>query len=113
MITWNEVAKTHCTWRGVSVKEGRVVSLLCNQHKDGEYCDAVFEDRIEYAMPSTSHSGTRKALEGMVGSGLRLHVFEKLGKNAWRALGEWIVTASAPIDSETTIFELKRPPMEV
>jgi hypothetical protein len=84
------------------------VSLLCNQHKDGEYGDAIFADRIEYVMPKDGLVADRRALEKMVGTSDTLHVFEKLGVNAWKPHGEWVVARMAP--SETlTLFELKRP----
>ena len=105
-MKWEEVLKTHRSWRGVAVRGGQVVSLLCNQHKDGDYGDAIFADRIDYVMPNDALVADRGALQKMVGSGLSVHVFEKLGVNAWKAHGKWVVTTMVPRDG-ATVFELR------
>ena len=92
----------------MSVRGGKVVSLLCNQHKDGDYGDAIFPDRIEYVIPDGALKADRKALEKMVGSDVPLHVFEKLGVNSWEPHGEWVVVRLARIDG-AAVFELNRP----
>lgn len=109
MIKWKEVARTHGSWRGVSMKEGRVVSILCSQHKDGGVPDTIREDKIEYAIPTTTNylARERKALEAMIGSGFSVHVFEKLGRNAWEDHGLWIVKEKQQKKS-VDLFILKR-----
>lgn len=107
-MKWEEVLKTHRSWRGVAVRGGKVVSLLCNQHKDGDYGDAIFEDRIGYVMPNDALLADRKALEAMIGADSPIHVFEKLGVNSWRDHGEWVVIKLIAGD-QVSVFELRRP----
>ena len=84
-----------------------MASLLCNQQKDGEYGDAVLDDRIEYVMPNDTLKGERRVLEEMVGTTDAFYVFEKLGVNAWKSHGRWVVARMTP-RIDVTVFELRR-----
>lgn len=89
MLEWIDVAKVHQTVEGISVHEGRVRSILCNPGKGGRYPDKVEAERIVYYVNGNTPQKGISALVGMVGTTVSIRVFEKLGVNRWRDLGEW------------------------
>ncbi len=91
ILTWSEVVETHRSWRGISVLDGRVRSLLCNQHKAGGYSDVVLSDRIVYRVTASTLPVDVHALTEMIGRREPVEVFEKLGVNMWKPLGPWVV----------------------
>jgi hypothetical protein len=104
--TWDEVARTHRSQSGISVLDGRVRSLLCNQHKLGHYADEVCADKILYRVTTNTPSKGVLALERMVGSQSYLTVFEKIAKNRWLDHGLWVVSQSAPEEPDGRVFLL-------
>jgi hypothetical protein len=91
MLTWEDVNETHRAWTGIYASGGQVISLLCNQSKNGSYSDQVFEDRIHYLVTRKTLPAGARALTNMVGSSTPVRVFEKLGVNQWKDLGLWLV----------------------
>jgi hypothetical protein len=106
-MTWAEVQKIHTSQRGILVKGGRVVSLLCNQAKDAVYADEVHDDEIKYRVTSSTPSADVNALKKMAGQPSEVHVFEKLGVNKWRPHGKWCVQQFCQ-EGEGITFSLKR-----
>jgi hypothetical protein len=90
-ITWEQVLPVHRSQSGISTRDGKVVSLLCNQAKAGPYADEVFEDKIIYRVTTATLRQNVEALKRMVGTPEPVSVFEKLGKNRWVDLGKWQV----------------------
>ena len=107
-ISWSEVFAIHGSRSGISTRQGRVISLLCNQHKAGEYADEVQPDRIFYRVTSQTQSRGVDALKRMVSSTDHVRVFEKLGVNRWLDHGDWIIENGAP-ESDGWLFLLTRP----
>jgi hypothetical protein len=105
-LTWHEVAAIHMVQAGISTKDGKVRSVLCNQSKEGEYADEIREDAIFYRVTRSTNAAGVAALTRMVGTGGRIHVFEKVGVNRWIDHNLWIVVDCAP-EAEGTLFLLK------
>lgn len=95
LMTWNEVVEIHNAQSGISTKDGRVRSVLCNQSKEG-YADEIQGDRIFYRVTSSTNQKSVAALRGMAGLSHTIRVFEKLGVNQWRDHGDWFVHDCAP-----------------
>jgi hypothetical protein len=108
-MTWSEVQGVHRTQKGIYMREGSVISLLCNQTKDAKYADEVHDDMIKYRVTSSTPQVGVRSLEAMVGCGQTLHVFEKLGVNQWFDHGLWCVAESHQQDMWTKTFVLRRP----
>ncbi len=89
VLRWSDVVPIHRSWRGVSVIEGKVVSLLCNQRKEGGYSDRVGLDELEYRVTANTLPEDVRALLAAVADGVVARVWEKLGTNQWRDLGNW------------------------
>ena len=106
-ISWNEVVPLHRSQGGISTRDGKVISLLCNQSKSGPYADEVYEDKIIYSVTKATLRQGVDAMKRMVGDASPVIVFEKLGKNRWRALGEWQVCEAAEQDDECLLFLLR------
>ncbi len=68
---------------------GSVISLLCNQNKEGGYSDRVRDDQIEYRVTARTLPEDVRALMRGVDQGLAVRVFEKLAVNQWRDLKSW------------------------
>jgi hypothetical protein len=105
-MSWNEVVAIHNAQTGISTKDGRVRSVLCNQSKDG-YADEVREDKIFYRVTSSTNPKSVATLRGMVGLNLTIRVFEKLGVNQWLDHGDWFVHDCADED-EGEVFLLTK-----
>ena len=104
-LTWAEVVPIHASQSGISTRQGRVTSLLCNQAKEGNYADEVQADKIFYRVTSSTNPKSVEALKRMVGSADSVRVFEKLGVNRWLELGLWRVSDVA-VEGEGTLFLL-------
>jgi hypothetical protein len=94
-MSWNEVVATHNAQSGISTKDGKVRSILCNQAKEG-YADEVRGDKIFYRVTSSTNPKSVTALRSMVGLSDKIRVFEKLGVNQWLDHGDWFVLDYAP-----------------
>ena len=103
-LSWNEVVAIHNAQCGISTKDGKVRSVLCNQAKEG-YADEVRSDSIFYRVNASTNQKSVAALRGMVGLDQAIRVFEKLGVNQWLDHGEWIVKDVATED-EGEVFLL-------
>ena len=113
-LTWSEVAAFHAVQAGISTRNGKARSILCNQSKDGEYADEVRADTIFYRVTSSTNAASVEALKRMVGCGEPVRVYEKLGVNRWLDHSWWMVADCAP-EGEGQLFLLKkslRPPSE-
>lgn len=51
-MEWREVAKVHGTNAGISIKDGRIVSILCNTNKEGAYGDVIKGKSLTYHVPN-------------------------------------------------------------
>lgn len=94
-IPWDQVLPVHRSQSGISTRDGKVISLLCNQSKSGPYADEVYDDKIIYRVTTATLRQNVDALKRMVGDPSAVTVFEKLGKNRWRDLGLWCVAQLA------------------
>lgn len=92
MLDWEKVVAVHGTVTGISVREGRATSILCNPGKTGRYPDRVGADRITYFVNGDTPQRGITALLKIVGTSEPVRVFEKVGVNRWRDLGIWIAT---------------------
>jgi len=105
-MSWNAVVAVHNAQCGISTKDGRVRSVLCNQAKEG-YADEVQDDRIFYRVTSSTNPKSVASLRGMVGLNHTIRVFEKLGVNQWLDHGEWYVHDCAPEEGGEVILFTK------
>jgi hypothetical protein len=96
-MSWNEVVAIHNAQSGISTKDGKVRSVLCNQAKEG-YADEVRDDKIFYRVTRSTNPKSVAALRDMVGLNHTVRVFEKLGVNQWIDHGQWFVQDCAPED---------------
>lgn len=94
-VSWDRVLPVHRSQSGISTRDGKVISLLCNQAKSGPYADEVYDDKIIYRVTTATLRQNVDALKRMVGDPSAVTVFEKLGKNRWRDLGLWCVAQLA------------------
>lgn len=104
-MSWNEVVAIHNAQSGISTKDGKVRSVLCNQAKEG-YADEVRDDTIFYRVTTSTNPKSVAALRDMVGLNQAIRVFEKRGVNQWLDHGQWFVHACAKED-EGEVFLLK------
>ena len=88
-LTWDQVVDVHRSWNGISTEGGMARSLLCNQHKDGQYGDCFREDGLTYFVGTTTQATEVRALIRAVEAGKAVRVFEKLGVNRWVDHGNW------------------------
>jgi hypothetical protein len=108
-LEWKEVVPVHGSQSGISVRQGIVTSLLCNQSKDGPYADEVRGDEIFYRVTDSTNQRSVAALKKMVADEERsVQVFEKLGVNRWADLGRWKVVDVASEDEGCWVFLLHR-----
>lgn len=103
-MRWSEVQAIHSSQRGILVKNGLVVSLLCNQAKDAVYADEVHETEIRYRVTSSTPASDVRALKAMARTHAALNVFEKRGVNDWISHGLWEVIESFPEGEGTTFI---------
>ena len=98
-MSWNEVVAIHNAQSGISTKDGKVRSVLCNQAKEG-YADEVRGNAIFYRVTSSTNQKSVAALRGMAGLNQTIQVFEKL----------WMLTSDShrPPDS---MMRLPRMPL--
>lgn len=108
-MKWSEVQLVHRTQKGIYMRGGRVVSLLCSQAKDAKYADEIGDDFIKYRVTSSTPQTGVNSLEAMAGTPNTLHVFEKLGVNHWFDHGLWRVAESHRQDAWSKTFVLRRP----
>ena len=94
-MSWSEVVAIHNAQSGISTKEGKVLSVLCNQAKEG-YADEVRGDAIFYRVTSSTNQKSVAAMRRMAGLNQTIQVFEKLGVNQWVDHGNWFVRDCAP-----------------
>jgi hypothetical protein len=107
-MSWNEVVAIHNAQSGISTKDGKVRSVLCNQAKEG-YADEVRSDKIFYRVTSSTNPKSVAALRRMAGLNDTIRVFEKLGVNQWLDLGDWFVHDCAPEEGgEVFLFTRSR-----
>jgi hypothetical protein len=107
ILTWSDVVAFHAVQAGISTRNGKVCSILCNQSKDGEYADEVRADAIFYRVTPSTNAASVEALKRMVGSGESVRVYEKLGVNRWLDHSSWLVADSAP-EGDGLLFLLKK-----
>jgi hypothetical protein len=108
-LAWKEVVPVHGSQSGISVRQGVVTSLLCNQAKDGPYADEVRGEQIFYRVTDSTNPRCVAALKKMVADRERsVQVFEKLGVNRWADLGQWQVVDVASEDEGCWVFLLHR-----
>jgi hypothetical protein len=105
-VSWNEVVAIHNAQCGISTKDGKVRSVLCNQAKEG-YADEVRDDHIFYRVTSRTKQTAVAALRRMVGLDQTIQVFEKLGVNQWVDHGHWFVHDHA-FEEGGEVFHLTR-----
>jgi hypothetical protein len=107
-LNWKEVIKVHRTVSGISPKSGLVNSLLCNAGQDKLYPNKISKNKITYYVgPNTNSSGIN-ALFRSWGEGNSFPVFEKLGVNQWRRLGNFKVSSHKKEKGDFTAFILKK-----
>ena len=106
-LRWSEVVEFHAVQAGISTRDGKVRSILCNQSKEGEYADEIRGDTIFYRVTSSTNPSAVAALQRMVGGIEPVRVYEKLGVNQWVDHSYWIVADCAP-EGEGLLFLLKR-----
>lgn len=104
-MSWNEVVAIHNAQSGISTKDGKVRSVLCNQAKEG-YADEVRNDAIFYRVTSNTSPKSVAALRDMAALNQTIRVFEKLRVNQWLDHGLWFVHAFAQED-DGEVFLLK------
>lgn len=108
-MSWNEVVAIHNAQSGISTKDGKVRSVLCNQSKEG-YADEVRDDAIFYRVTASTNPKSVAALRHMVGLNQAIRVFEKRGVNQWLDHGHWFVHAHAKEDEgEVFLFKTTQP----
>ena len=106
-LAWSQIVPIHGSQSGISIKNGRVWSLLCNQAKEG-YADEVLDDKMFYRVTKSTNPKSVAALRATVGSNKTFRVFEKIGVNKWIDHGEW-KAANVAEESDGTVFLLLRP----
>ena len=106
-LTWSQIVPIHGSQSGISTKNGRVRSLLCNQAKEG-YADEVFDDKMFYRVTNSTNPKSVAALRATVGSNQMFRVFEKIGVNKWIDHGEW-KAANVAEERDGSVFLLLRP----
>ena len=106
-LRWTEVVAFHAVQAGISTRDGKVRSILCNQSKEGEYADEIRGDTIFYRVTSSTSPSAVAALQRMVGEIEQVRVYEKLGVNQWIDHNYWIVADCAP-EGDGLLFLLKR-----
>jgi hypothetical protein len=107
-LRWSEVVAFHAVQAGISTRDGKARSILCNQSKEGEYADEIRGDMIFYRVTSSTNPSAVAALRRMAGGSETVRVYEKLGVNQWVDHNYWIVADCAP-EGEGLLFLLKRP----
>lgn len=108
-LSWNEVVAIHNAQCGISTKDGKVRSVLCNQAKEG-YADEVRNDSIFYRVNASTNQKSVAALRGMAGLDQAIRVFEKRGVNQWLDHGQWFVHACAQEDDGEVFLFKTTPP---
>jgi hypothetical protein len=103
-LKWSVVGKIHRTVRGMAVREGRLVSLLCNQQKAGPYPDRIADGRLTYFLGRRSGPYRIERMIEFAEESTTVRVFEKLGKNRWLDLGEWVFDGAEEPQGEMVPF---------
>lgn len=106
-LRWSEVVGFHAVQAGISTRDGKVRSILCNQSKEGEYADEIRGDTIFYRVTSSTNPSAVAAMRRMAGGNEPIRVYEKLGVNQWIDHDYWIVADCAP-EGDGLLFLLKR-----
>ncbi len=91
-MLWSEVAAVHRSVTGIGTTDGVPTSILCNPAKSGQFPDIVGETRITYYVNGPSKTMFADKLIAAIGTGRPMRVFEKVGMNNWRDLGDWTPT---------------------
>lgn len=91
-MLWSEVAAIHRAVTGIGTVDGVPASILCNTEKSGPFPDVVGDTRLTYYINGPSKTMFADRLVAVVGTGRRVRVFQKLGMNSWRDLGDWTPT---------------------
>ena len=108
VISWQEVVKKHQTISGVNFKNGIVNSLICGINKNDLYPNKIEKDKtIYYVGPSRQKAGINALLRSME-KGNTFMVFEKLGVDRWRALGEFKVSSHKKERGGRIVFRLDK-----
>jgi hypothetical protein len=93
ILKWKDVKKRHRIISGISTKKGLVNSLLCNAGRDKPYPDRVGKNKITYCVgPKTQSYGINALFKSWV-EGNSFPVYEKLGINQWKSLGNFKVSS--------------------
>ncbi len=106
-LRWSEVVEFHAVQAGISTREGKVRSILCNQSKEGEYADEIRGEIMFYRVTASTNPSAVAALRKMAGGGEPVRVYEKLGVNRWLDHNYWIVADCAP-EGDGLLFLLKK-----
>jgi hypothetical protein len=84
-VRWEEVFEHHRSFKGVYIREGRVVSVLAGSTSHPDLLDG---DTVNYSMPDSHGYGwMRNCMENAIADGIQVTVFSKLKKNEWVNLG--------------------------
>lgn len=104
-MKWLEVLRVHGSQAGVSVRLGRVISVLIAQ--DSGHCDAILKNELLYAVPSgASYRHAVHALHAAHRDQEPFRVFRKVRRNQWEDLGLHVVVSSSEQDG-SILFRLR------
>ena len=96
--------------KGLSVRDGQIASMLCNQQKSGPYPDRIDGDQLTYFMgPRSGPYRIERMIEIARHSG-EIRVFEKLGVNRWLDQGTWAFERVEKNHGEMVAFIFRRKP---
>jgi hypothetical protein len=94
ILDWKTVASIHGTIGGVSVKNGLVNSLLCNTGTNQRYPNKIInENEIIYYVGQNTQKYGIKALFASLDEKNSFPVFEKLGVDMWKKVGNFRVNS--------------------
>ena len=105
-MQWAEVVRVHGGQAGVSVRIGRVSSLLVAKGSGHE--NQVIGDELVYAVPNrSSYRAALAALHESAAAGSSFRVFRKRRQNDWEDLGPHCVVDASERDG-VVLFRLRR-----
>lgn len=105
-MQWADVVRVHGGWAGVSVRSGRVSSLLVAKGSGHE--NQVVGDELLYAVPNRpSYRVALAALRESATAGASFRVFRKRRQNDWEDIGPHCVVEASERDG-VVYFRLRR-----
>lgn len=98
-MRFTDVAAVHKTIRGIFLRDGVAVSLLCNAGRTRKYPNLINEDHIEYFVGPTTPPSDVAGLKMALSTQSPLRVFSKVASNLWDDLGLFVVETASLADT--------------